>query len=775
VKRSFLEPLLILFAAGLAVALPVLYLVLLQPAMQSMLLRDAEKQAIVLAQQITRQQLPGDLTHQPPESVRRLLAQAARTDGVQRLLLLSPAGEVLFDTVADSNARPPVALLVRLRRQRSTVVRLDRASPAGFSTGEMVDVARVLVPIVRAGRLQAVLWLDRELGDRAEELEQLQGSGLVITGVISALLFLAAVALGLCSWFRRRRIRMLGEDLQQQQSMNQAMLTAVAQPVYIKGADGRFLGCNNAFADLVGRSREEICGQKVVDSIRLELPEIYRLADRELLEQGGVQSYGTQLRVAGGELHNVVLRKALFYGPDGSPAGIVGTVEDQSEQSEALEAIRRLAYYDELTGLPNRALLMDRLQQAMAHARNRERLVALLLVDLDHFKRINDHYGHAVGDALLRHVAELLRGMAGPNDTVARFGGDDFVLLLTDLESAQPAAERVDELCRQLDTVFDTAGRTIYVSASIGIALFPLDSPDAPGLFKNAEMAMYTAKERGRNRYRFFTRSLDRNFRQRQELELGLRKALEQNQFYLDYQPQVDLQRGCIVGAEALLRWAHPERGLIPPAEFIPLAEESGLIKSIGAWGLRTACAQAMAWRAAGLPPIRMAVNISGSQFSDPDFIDTIDQVLAETGLEPEWLELELTESLLMRTAERNITALVDFKTRGLTLAIDDFGTGYSSLAYLKHLPIDTLKIDRSFVLDLGRDNDSVTIIDAVLALAHSMGLQVTVEGVETREQLAYFRELEGIVIQGYHFGRPVPADAFGRRLAQGIEAELLR
>ncbi|MEW6324978.1 MAG: EAL domain-containing protein [Nitrospirota bacterium] len=426
-----------------------------------------------------------------------------------------------------------------------------------------------------------------------------------------------------------------------------------------------------------------------------------------------------------------------------------------------------LANHDNLTNLPNRLLMADRLHQALSRAPWRKRTLAVLLLDLDHFKRINDTLGHTVGDHLLQAVAKRLGECLRDGDTVARLGGDEFAILLLDMASAQDVPVVVQKILEAFGKPFVVKEQEIFVTTSIGVSLYPNDGKDTETLLKHADIAMYRAKELGRNNYQLFSPEINVMALERLALETDLRRALERNELSLHYQPRVDLATRRINGMEALLRWHHPTRGAIPPGTFIPIAEQTGLILPIGQWVLRAACAQNKAWQEAGLPQIRVSVNVSTRQFHQQRLAQLVADALNQARLEPRFLELELTESL-MEEAEETIKTLRVLKFMGIELSIDDFGTGYSSLSYLKRFPVDRLKIDQSFMRDLTTDRDNVAIVTAVIALARTMNLTVLAEGVETDEQMELLRGLRCDEGQGYLFCRPLPPDEAARALSRG-------
>ena len=440
-----------------------------------------------------------------------------------------------------------------------------------------------------------------------------------------------------------------------------------------------------------------------------------------------------------------------------------------TEQVESSKVkLDRLAHYDGLTDLPNRMLLHDRLGQAIEAARRQGRRFAILFMDLDRFKHINDSLGHGVGDQLLKSVSQRLVECVRQSDTVSRQGGDEFVLLLPEVEHAEDAAQSAQKILAALALPHHMANQDLYISVSIGISVYPDDGDSVEALLQSADTAMYHAKESGRNNFKFFEQDMNARAVERQTIEAHLRLALLRHELVLHYQPKIDLASGAIVGAEALIRWQHPQRGLLQPQEFVPIAEDCGLIRPVGRWVLHEACLQAQAWLQAGLPPITMAVNTSALEFRAGDFLENLRTTLAQTCFDPSSLEIELTESVLIRDAESSETLLHEIARLGVKLAIDDFGTGYSSLSYLKQFPIDTLKIDKSFVNQMSSNADDVSIVNAVVSMGKSLRKRIVAEGVESAEQYACLLALRCDEGQGYYFGRPVTADAFASLLRAG-------
>jgi diguanylate cyclase (GGDEF)-like protein/PAS domain S-box-containing protein len=454
----------------------------------------------------------------------------------------------------------------------------------------------------------------------------------------------------------------------------------------------------------------------------------------------------------------------------GEVVGAVVAFIDVTVRKQAQERVQYLAYYDAVTGLANRTLLEDRLHKALASAHRRQEKLAVLFLDLDHFKVVNDSLGHSAGDLVLKDVAGRLQKVAREQDTVARLGGDEFVMVVNAVKESGDAAVVAKRVLDAVTAEGIIQGHPLSIGCSIGISIFPVHGRDTTALVKNADAAMYCAKERGRNNFQFFAPEMNAQALERLQLESDLRGALQRNELFLAYQPQLDVATGELIGAEALLRWRHPQLGLIPPDKFIRIAENSGLIIPLGEWVLRTACAQARQWQQQGLPAVPVAVNVSAVQFRQEGFLELIRRVLGDTGLSPQYLELELTESLIMSNSETILSMLRQLKATGVKLSIDDFGIGYSSLSYLKHFPVYKLKVDRSFVRDITLDPDDAAIISTIISMAKSLNLKAIAEGVETQEQMTFLRQHQCDEVQGYYFSQPLPADdfaSFARRAAR--------
>jgi diguanylate cyclase (GGDEF)-like protein len=439
--------------------------------------------------------------------------------------------------------------------------------------------------------------------------------------------------------------------------------------------------------------------------------------------------------------------------------GIVLSLRILQQRKRADDHVRHIAFHDDLTALPNRLMLHQRLDQALARHRRAGTQLAIIFMDLDRFKVINDSLGHEVGDVLLRQVADRLRAQSREGDTLARMGGDEFVVLVENQVTQSDISACARRLVEQLSAPYLLGEKACHVTLSIGISVFPSDGNDSKELLKAADVAMYRAKDMGRNNYQYYLPSMNVHTLERLELESDLSHALERGEFLLHYQPRVELATGLITGTEALLRWRHPVRGLVSPLDFIPLAEETGLIVPIGEWVLATACAQNSVWQQQGNPTLSVAVNLSARQFADSMLRTKLTRIIRDSGIDPSKVELEITESAIMSHAECTVAVLADLKSLGVQIAIDDFGTGYSSLAYLKRFPIDTLKVDRSFIRDIPTDSGDMKITRCIIAMAHSLKLKVVAEGVETEEQMKFLRTQRCDAVQGYYLYRPMPKE----------------
>lgn len=541
---------------------------------------------------------------------------------------------------------------------------------------------------------------------------------------------------------------------------------ASQEAILLTDAEQRILTVNSAFLEMTGYRTEDVLGRRpsMLRSGRHDRP-FYDAMWAQINAAGRWQGEVWNRR-RNGEIFPIWLRISVHRDDAGRVCNYVGVATDISERLASQESIRRLAFFDPLTSLPNRRLLQDRLDHELAVAEREQSQVALVFIDLDHFKKVNDTLGHSVGDQLLVEIAQRLQGCVRRMDTVARIGGDEFVVVLADAmrEGAGEVARKVIET---LSRPCQLGNHDISITPSLGISMYPQDGADFETLLKQADMAMYRAKEKGRNAFEFFACGMGTAMLADFTLENELRQALKAGQFVLHYQPKLHLGSGEIVGVEALIRWQHPVHGLVSPARFIPLAERSGLIEAIGDWVLFEACRQNRAWRDAGLPPLCVAVNISSVQFRSGQLEERIRQILEATGMPPGSLEIELTEGVVMSEAEGAIEALQRLSAMGIQIAIDDFGTGYSSLSYLKLFPIDRLKLDKSFVRDIAKDNGDRAIATAVIRLGHSLKLRVIAEGVEAADQLDALRQQGCDEIQGFHFSKPLLPDELFSLLKQ--------
>ena len=623
---------------------------------------------------------------------------------------------------------------------------------ARLSQGELVDIQwlnarkdgspiwcrHMAKAVTTASGNQSTIWITEDISDKKAASDELHSAHQEL----------------------ENRVLERTRELQDAHQRMQAVIESSPLAIYTRDLQGQLTSWNAAAESIFGRRRDEALGRKL-DFI---------------LSDGVSQSDALLCRVMAGEtILGLELAGHMQDGPEieisvsfvplndefGKLSGVLTMASDISERKANERKVAWLAYHDALTGLPNRLLLEDRLKQAMAQADRSRSKVALLFLDLDNFKRINDTLGHAVGDLLLKEVSTRLRGCVRDTDTISRQGGDEFVLLLGELAESDAAMPAISMVLQRLDEPFFAEGHELSTSASIGVTLYPDDGQDFDTLRKKADMAMYRAKEAGRNTYRFFDEAMNVEALEHLQLRNGLRRALDRHELVLHYQPQVDLRTQRVIGAEALIRWNHPELGMVSPGRFIPVAEDSGLIVPIGEWVIGEACRQAVAWQGLGLPALLMAVNLSAVQFKRGNVEDTVTQALAASGLAPHLLELELTESILVQNVEQVLATLKRIKALGVKLSIDDFGTGYSSLSYLKRFDIDKLKIDQSFIRDLATDPDDAAIVNAIIQMARSLGLRTIAEGVETADMLHRLQGFGCDEAQGYYLARPMPADEF--------------
>jgi diguanylate cyclase (GGDEF)-like protein/PAS domain S-box-containing protein len=543
-------------------------------------------------------------------------------------------------------------------------------------------------------------------------------------------------------------------------SQLQATLDAIPDLLFELDLNGRYYAYHSPRTDLLAAPVEDLLGKTISDVLPPDAAEIVFSALQEAQEEGFSSGKQLELELSHGTFwfELSVSRKPVDSLPD--PHFIV-LARDITERKASEQRIINLAHYDSLTKLPNRALLADRMKVAINRAARQSTRLAVLFVDLDRFKPINDSLGHEVGDKLLKVVAERMQDAVRSVDTVSRVGGDEFVVLLSEIETSEAAARVAEKLINTLSQPFEIEEHELSVTASVGICIYPDNGTDANILLRNADASMYSAKEAGRNRYQFYSEDMTVRAIERLSLERDLRSAVERGELFLVYQPQIELATGRIIGAEVLMRWHQPQQGLISPLRFIPVAEDSGLILTIGEWALQESCRQARLWHNRGLLDICISVNVSVVQFRQTDFVHVIERALKDSGLPPERLELELTESVVMQAADPAVEKLRSLDALGVKVAIDDFGTGYSSLSYLRQFTVDRLKIDRSFVHDLPGNNDAEAIAAAIVAMGLSLGLRIIAEGIETEAQAEFLQRISCKEGQGYLYARPMAIDEF--------------
>ena len=531
-----------------------------------------------------------------------------------------------------------------------------------------------------------------------------------------------------------------------------------------EGVPGKFVEVNDIACIKLGYSREELLQMTLFDLSSPEDLNDYPKIFKKLLQQDHITFEKAAISRSGLKIPVEVNAHVFQWG---GKRFVQAIARDITDRKRAEETIRRQAYYDVLTNLPNRTLFKDRLEQAMKHAHRNKQMLGVIVLDLDRFKNINETLGHILGDKLLVAVSERLLGVLGESETIARFGGDEFTLLLPQVTSVEEATRHAQKIIELLGTPFKLNNHDLHVTTSIGMAFYPDDGENSEVLLKNAETAMYRAKEQGRNNYQLYASVMNVSAFKQLLMENSLRRALEKEEFVVYYQPQIDIKTQKMIGAEALVRWQHPDLGLVFPTEFIGLAEETGLIVPIGEWVIRKVCTQNKKWQDAGYGKACVSVNLSARQFQQRNLVATISHILQETGLDPQYLGLEITETIAMKNADYTISALNELKKMRVHLSLDDFGTGYSSLSYLKRFPLETLKIDRSFVRDITTDPNDAAIVNAVVALAHSLKLDVVAEGVETEGQLSFLKSHDCDHVQGYIFSHPLSEENFLKTLKQ--------
>lgn len=555
--------------------------------------------------------------------------------------------------------------------------------------------------------------------------------------------------------------RKLGEHiLDEARTRLLTVLQTIPDMVWMKDMEGAYLLCNHAFERLIGRPASEIVGKTDFDLFDADVARLLRERELAAIRAGGVvinEKWVTHHD--SGQRILLETRKVPIIGAGGKTTGVLGVARDITELNASREKIHRMAFYDSLTDLPNRELFYERLRQAMAGVEAHHQVVGVMMMDIDHFKAVNDTMGHPVGDELLCQAARRFQASVRSADTVARLSGDEFAILLPDIRKTNELADIATRMLKTFDEPFVLDGREVFVSCSIGIALYPDHSTDANDLVKYADSAMYLAKRLGRGGFQFYSRQLTADAQHRLMLESELRRAIERCELEVYYQPKVLVENGMIVGSEALLRWHHGKMGMVPPVQFIPIAEDTGLIADLGRWVFREACRTAAELNADSPASHKVAINVSSRQFQRSDLLEMVTESLNETGCRPEWIEIEITESLLLDQQYETLATLCALRTKGISIAIDDFGTGYSALNYLARFPIDTLKIDRSFISS--DDKRSAELVKAILSIARCLGQGVVAEGVETAEQAAFLRANGCDAAQGFFYSKPLPKAEF--------------
>src|ERR1700722_9912892 len=736
-------------------------------------------------------------THEVLENLQELLSEVQNVESSCREFvitgdegLLAPYREsvlraedeetIIRNLTADSPVQQrQIRILERLARQRvqlaEAIIVLRRTK--GFTAA--ADAIREGQAQRTMSEFQAVLRVmqDEELRllviRNTNALRRLaQTKTVLIFGTLLGLLLAAAASWNVQRDSSRRGVAEDALFLEKERA--QVTLNCIGDAVICTDVSGNITFLNLVGERMTGWSGHEAAGRPVTEVFRI-IDGTTRQPVPDPMEMAVAQNRAVALTA-----NCVLLRRdgsespiedsaAPIHDRTGLVTGAVIVFHDVTATRAMSLQMAYSAQHDFVTGLPNRVLLDDRISQSITLARRQDRAIAVLFLDLDHFKYINDSLGHAIGDQLLQCVSERLQASVRCSDTVSRQGGDEFVILLSEIAYPKDAATSARKILRSLSAPCSIAGHDLHIDGSIGISIYPADGGDAETLIKNADTAMYHAKEQGRNNFQFFAAEMNLKSVQRQSLESGLRRALERDEFLLHYQPKVDLVTGEITGVEALIRWQHPDLGLVPPSQFVPIAEDCGLILPIGRWVLREACQQAHKWETAGLPFKRISVNVSASEFRGKRFFEGVATILTETGFDPHRLDLELTEGVLMSNAKSTGAILQALKSMGVHLAVDAFGTGYSSLSYLRQFPIDVLKIDQSFVRQITADPDDSTIVSAIIDMGKNLKQRVIAEGIETQAQLAFLQAHYCAEGQGYFFSRPLPATEFAHLLQTRI------
>jgi diguanylate cyclase (GGDEF)-like protein/PAS domain S-box-containing protein len=713
----------------------------------------------------------------------RMMGVVSQTDvvrhfGLQHYLSLRDVTQALprsLATVEETLPYPEAVRRMRAQHADAAVVVDANEAPVGIVTErDLVRMIAQRAPVANVGELASrplfTVAPSTTLLHARDLLEQKGFRHLGVEDEMGALIGLLSMS-DILTNLEHVYVRRLEEALKQRDSalleskrhlwLAHKVIEASLDGIVITNADGVIETVNPAFTRLTGFEMAEAVGKKpnLLSSGRHDAS--FYAAMWHALKTKGHWQGEVWNRKKNGDVYPEWLTITRLDDPDGGGVKYAGIFADITDRKKSEERIRNLAYFDVLTGLPNRRLFNDRLAVAMSAARRHRQRLAVMFLDLDLFKRINDTLGHGVGDSVLVEMSERLKSCVRDCDTVARMGGDEFTIMQSEIVSAEDAARLARRVIDSICLPFQIDNRELYLTTSVGIAIFPEDGDDPEVLVKNADIAMYRAKDLGRNSYQLYTPSMNAKSFERLAMESALRKALERNEFLLNFQVKVDLITGQIAGAEALIRWMHPDLGLVSPADFIPLAEETGLIVGIGDWVIAAACAQNKAWQERGLGRIRIAVNISPRQFRQPDLVSRVRTHLLKSQLDPQYLEIEVTESVLMEHMDIAAHMLEELRHTGVRVSIDDFGTGYSSLSYLKRIPIDALKIDASFMPEIASGGGDAEIVSAIIALAHNLRLKVVAEGVETEEQVNFLRDKNCDEIQGFLVSRPLSAENF--------------
>jgi len=651
----------------------------------------------------------------------------------------------------------------------------------GYSAAEAIGKpVSILVPIGRPDEIPQILKRLKR-GETVQHFETVRtrkdGKEIQIELTVSPIRDALENVVGASTIGRDISVRKAAEKhLVQMEARYRGLLEAAPDAIIIVDEAGKIVLLNLQAEKQFGYDRNELLGQKIKNIIPEGFAERLATDDLRSAEDARAQQIGMGIELTARRKDGSEFPIEIMLSPLESAEGtlITAAIRNVSVARDMSLQLTHYAQHDPLTGLPNRMLVNDRVNQAIVLASRHAKKVAVLFLDLDGFKHVNDSLGHPIGDKLLQSVARRLVASVRDSDTVSRQGGDEFIVLLSEVGRPEDAAVTARRMLQSVGDPHPIDQHDLHITASIGVSVYPDDGLDAETLIKNADTAMYQAKENGRQSYQFFEPAMNHRAVERQSIEESLRRALEREEFALHYQPKVNLRTGRITGAEALLRWTHPIRGKVSPAQFIPVAEECGLILPIGNWVLREACQQARAWVNAGLSPTTMAVNISAVEFRNDHFLEGVFAILDDTGLDPRFLEMELTESVLMKHADFAASVLKTLRASGVQVAVDDFGTGYSSLSYLSRFPIDSLKIDQSFVRQITCTPEEATIVTAIIGMARSLKLRVVAEGVETPEELAFLQAHQCDEAQGYYFSRPVAAEQFAKLLETGIPETIL-